>query len=87
MVVVSDIVRNGIRKKQQPCFWLFHCLWEQPGAAANNPAETQSPGRIQDPTDTGYRRHTEPGRDTGQRRHTEPGRDTGQRRHAGTGRY
>ena len=53
MVVVSDIVRNGIRKKQQPCFWLSHCLWEQPGAApANNPAETQTPGRIQDPDGT-----------------------------------
>ena len=53
MVVVSDIVRNGIRKKAAALFLAVLLSWGTAGCGqANNPAETQSPGRIQDPDGT-----------------------------------
>ena len=53
MVVVSDIVRNGIRKKAAALFLAVSLSLGTAGCGqANNPAETQSPGRIQDPDGT-----------------------------------
>ena len=53
MVVVSDIVRNGIRKKAAALFLAVSLSLGTAGCGpANNPAETQTPGRIQDPDGT-----------------------------------
>ena len=53
MVVVSDIVRNGIREKAAALFLAVSLSLGTAGCGkANNPAETQSPGRIQDPDGT-----------------------------------
>ena len=53
MVVVSDIVRNGIRKKAAALFLAVSLSLGTAGCGpANNPAETQTPGRIQDPVGT-----------------------------------
>ena len=53
MVVVSDIVRNGIRKKAVALFLAVSLSLGTAGCGpANNPAETQTPGRIQDPDGT-----------------------------------
>ena len=50
MVVVSDIVRNGIRKKAAALFLAVSLSLGTAGCGpANNPAETQTPGRIQEP--------------------------------------
>ncbi len=53
MVVVSDIVRNGIRKKAAALFLAVSLSLGTAGCGpANNPAETQTPGRIQEPDGT-----------------------------------
>ena len=69
MVVVSDIVRNGIRKKAAALFLAVSLSLGTAGCGqANNPAETQSPGRIQDPDgtqDTGGIQNPDGTQDTG----------------------